>query len=406
MTPEHFKSLLAGYRSGALSVMEKEQLMRLLHDPEYRETLEQVFNEDFQEQSPSAQEEPPAGTEVLDMVYERIKLQTTADTAVVKISKLHLKKWAAAAVVLITFSVGAYYWNKANDSTISNPVANNNKGEHILPGGNKAVLTLSDGSSISLNDMANGEIAQESGVQIRKTADGKLSYLTEALAKKASKIAYNTITTPKGGQYELALPDGTMVWLNAASSLKYPTSFNGKDRKVELTGEAYFEVAKNKSMPFKVKTIRQEVEVLGTHFNINAYADEQTVKTTLLEGSVKVKLDNSKTAMLKPGEQAAVMDDIEIRSVDASSAVDWKTGLFWFRDENVQSIMRQLARWYDIEVEYKGDVRNIRFGGQLSRLKNLSQVLRIMELTRSIHFEVEGKKIIVMPNQIKQQPNK
>lgn len=393
MTPETFKSLLTGYRLGTLSPTEQQQLRALLHDPAYREQLENLFTEDL-----SSEEFPVTlGEEALAMVFEQVKLQT-AEAKVVSFRPI---RWAAAAVAVLAIGIGSFYFSSRPPALPANGIAAE-KGEHILPGGNKAVLTLSDGSQITLDDMANGEIAKESGVKITKTADGRLLYsVREGLSHV--KPAYNTITTPKGGQYQIALPDGTMVWLNAASSLKYPSSFTGKDRLVTLIGEGYFEVAKDKMRPFKVKTEQQEVEVLGTHFNINAYDDEDGVKTTLIEGSVKVKLPTNKSAVLKPGEQSLVSNDIKINQVDANSAIDWKQGLFWFNDESIYSIMRQFSRWYNIEVEYRGDVSNVRFGGQVSRMKNLAQVLRIMELTKSIQFRVEGNKIIVMPYNVSSQ---
>lgn len=390
MTPETFKSLLAGHHSGTLTAQEKQQLLSLLHDPQYQEELQGLFTEDLSDEDFQV----TARKEELDMVYERIKLQTTVQEP--KVISLRPLRWAAAAVVLISVAVGAYYLNSKYNKEVLPLEFAGQKGEYIKPGGNKAILTLSDGSHIALDDVANGEIAKESGVQITKTADGRLLYAARPGLSHV-KVGYNSIATPKGGQYRIALPDGTMVWLNAASSLKYPSAFVGKERKVELSGEAYFEVAKNKAMPFMVKTRQQEVEVLGTHFNINAYDDEHGVKTTLIEGSVKVKLPSNKSVLLKPGEQAEVLTDIKVNQVDANAVIDWKQGLFWFNDESIFSIMRQFSRWYNIEVEYRGDVSNIRFGGQVSRMKNLSQVLRIMELTRSVEFKVEGNKIIVMP---------
>lgn len=395
MTPETFKSLLTGYRLGTLSPEEQQELQALLHDPAYREQLENLFTEDL-----SAPEFPvTAGKEALDMVFEQVKLET----AEAKIISFRPMRWAAAAVAVLAIGIGGYYLSSMPKSPQGDLMSSaGNKGENILPGGNKAVLTLSDGSRIALDDMANGEIAKESGVKITKTADGRVLYsVREGLSHV--KPVLNMISTPKGGQYQIALPDGTMVWLNAASSLKYPSSFTGKDRFVTLIGEAYFEVAKDKKRPFRVKTVQQEVEVLGTHFNINAYDDEEVVKTTLIEGSVRVKLPSNKSAVLKPGEQSSVLNDIKVNQVDANSAIDWKQGLFWFNDESIYSIMRQFSRWYNIEVEYRGNVSNIRFGGQVSRMKNLSQVLRIMELTKSIQFKVEGNKIIVMPYAISTQ---
>ncbi len=372
---------------GSLSPEEQQQLQALLHDPDYREQLENLFTENLSTPDIAV----TASKEELDLIFEQVKLHTNE----AKVVAFQPMRWAAAAVAVLAIGIGSYYFSSRPEVNQVNRITYS-KGEHIRPGGNKAVLTLSDGSQIELDDMANGEIAKESGVKITKTADGRILYtVREGLSHV--KPAFNTISTPKGGQYQIALPDGTMVWLNAASSLKYPSSFTGKDRLVTLIGEGYFEVAKDKKRPFKVETAQQEVEVLGTHFNINAYDDEDGVKTTLIEGSVKVKLPSNKSAVLKPGEQSLVLNGIQVNQVDANSAIDWKQGLFWFNDESIYSIMRQFSRWYNIEVEYRGDVSNVRFGGQVSRMKNLSQVLRIMELTKSVQFRVEGNKIIVMP---------
>lgn len=277
------------------------------------------------------------------------------------------------------------------------------KTHKIVPGSNKAYLTLANGHRISLTDAANGTIQQQMGLTISKTADGTLVYEVANAAQQSNQdeILYNTIETPKGGQYQINLPDGTKVWLNAASSLKYPTQFVGNNRVVELNGEGYFEVSKNENKKFIVKTGMQQVEVLGTHFNINAYRDEASVKTTLLEGAVRVSLKDGRkeeeSRLLKPGQQSEQSgNSIDVRNVDAENVVAWKKGDFIFNGEELSGIMRKIARWYDVEVVYKGNFEDLKFGGYISRSKNISSVLGIMESTGKIHFQIQGKTIIVL----------
>ncbi|WP_069659974.1 FecR family protein [Arcticibacter eurypsychrophilus] len=319
---------------------------------------------------------------------------------------------AAAAVVLLVLSFGAYQYIQINFSQKNQIVST--KFKDINPGGNKAILTLSDGSQIILNKEKKGLLANRGNIAIRNDQDGQVVFqiLKGGHADADSRnLAYNTISTPKGGQYMIILPDGTRVWLNAASSLKFPAQFSGRTRKVELTGEAYFEVktiiAKkgHDKMPFIVHTIceegdrrEQEIRVLGTHFNINAYADEAVSKTTLLEGSVRVtQLATHTTRLLHPGQQAKVAHDIQLSNVDTEEVLAWKNGYFVFENENIGSIMRKISRWYNVDIEYKGNIQNKRFGGTISKFKNVSEVLKIMELTGVIHFGIEERRITVMP---------
>ncbi len=309
--------------------------------------------------------------------------------------------WLKVAVAASFFGVlglGLYFYNP--NSTDKADLANVQTTD-IDPAGNKAYLTLGDGKRIALTDANNGIIAAQAGVKISKTADGQLVYtIAENNLGSSSTLEYNTIETPNGGRYEIALPDGTHVWMNAASSLKYPSSFASlKERRVELQGEAYFQVAKDREHPFIVKTAQQEVKVLGTHFNINSYANEPETKTTLLEGAVNVanlKSKNSKT--LSPGQQAIVMgDDLKVGDADVDQAMSWKNGDFVFAGEDLKAVMRQVARWYDVEIEYQG---NINFSGvvsTISRTKKLSQVLKALQINQGIHFKVEGRRVLVMP---------
>lgn len=274
----------------------------------------------------------------------------------------------------------------------------------VMPGGNRAVLTLSDGSQLQLDNTGNGNIAQQANVTILKKKDGELSYqLSAAIAGPAvANNTFNTLTTPRGGQYKLTLPDGSKVWLNAASSIRYPVIFAGKERSVEITGEAYFEVAKNAKIPFRVQANRMEVEVLGTHFNVNSYSTERFISTTLVEGSVRVKAGRGAPLVLKPGMQAslataATAPDLLIEhAADIDAVIAWKNGLFHFEGATIYEVMAQLERWYDLEVEYKGNISK-HFRGMIARNANITEVFSMLELTGEIQFKIEGKKVTVMP---------
>ncbi|HEY9195483.1 MAG TPA: FecR domain-containing protein [Mucilaginibacter sp.] len=322
---------------------------------------------------------------------------------------IFLRRWfvAASVTMLMIASASFIVYLKYNKSYFlaGNNVHPVNKGI-IAPGGNKALLTLADGSKITLDDAASGELARQSGTKVSKAANGRLVYTAGDKSSKSNadgfaQPAYNTIETPKGGQYQVDLPDGTRVWLNAGTSLRYPTNFVGAVRSVELTGEAYFEVAKNAHKPFKVISNNQVVEVLGTHFNISAYTDETSAKTTLLAGSVKVSSTRaSKSKLLKPGQQSDISyvnSSFSIQAVNTEEVVAWKNGYFLFNDEDLKSIMSRFARWYNVEVEYQGNVDNLRFGGMVSRSKDLAQALKIIEQTGNLKTRIEGRRVIIMP---------
>jgi len=304
-----------------------------------------------------------------------------------------------AASFLLIAAAGGYFYLSPDQKPL-----NQNQAQvinAIVPGSNKAVLTLSNGSQIALNGSKNGKLANEDGTTVMKSAEGQLVYNQGDNA--STTTAYNSVATPKGGQYQVNLPDGTKVWLNAASSLKYPVNFSGNERRVELSGEAYFEVAKNKTKPFRVVTAEQQVEVLGTHFDINAYSDELSTKTSLMEGSVRVKQINSQAnTLLVPGQQAILKngnDQFKLKNIDLDEAIAWKNGYFMFDEEPLPSILRKVARWYDVDIKYKGmspDTK-LSFSGTLSRYSNVSKVIRKLELTESVHFTIEGRTIIVSP---------
>jgi transmembrane sensor len=313
-------------------------------------------------------------------------------------------KWLAAASVLLIFSVSFFFYNSRTPASPIAGAENNAPAiqpvNDIAPGSNQATLTLADGSVIALDDKANGVISQQNGALVKKTEDGHVLYAAD---EKVISVANNTITTPNGGQYRLTLSDGTNVWLNAASSITFPTSFIGASREVQITGEAYFEVAKDKQHPFKVMSENQLIEVLGTHFNVNTYQDEPADKTTLLEGSVKVSTISNKTKkesiskVLKPGQQSVIVRSKEAIRIEAASleeAVAWKNGYFKFDRVDIQTIMRQVARWYNVEIEYRGKISEDVFVGKIARSENVSGVLRILALSK-INTSIEGRKIIV-----------
>ena len=312
-----------------------------------------------------------------------------------KRSKTELKLWpriavAAAAVAAIAFGVWFFSTTRHPEFISGSPLAND-----IAPGKQGATLTLANGKKIRLADAVNGVLAKEAGVVITKSANGQLVYEIKGSETELNKI--NTLSTANGETYQVRLPDGSLVWLNAASSLTYSANLNehGK-RRVRLDGEAYFEITKDKKHPFIVESRGQEVEVLGTHFNLNSYADEPGIVTTLLEGSVRVS-SGDVLQVIKPGEQALnTGGTIKVSDANTENIMDWKNGDFFLNRVNFKTAMRKIARWYDVEVIYDASVPNeLESGGWISRDKNLSMVLKSIEVSGLVHFKVEGKKIYV-----------
>lgn len=332
--------------------------------------------------------------DIKNRVYHKIISKTTENQFPVK--KFNTW-WLAAAVLFMAVTAGLFFFNWNHTAPKQNAAdqfagLSKNKNEN-----NAAVLTLADGSVIKLDQANNGILSASGKVLIKKLKNGELVYDQSETGGNAAETANNVLNIPRGGQYQITLADGTKVWLNSASRLSYPTNFKGTERIVELTGEAYFEVSKNKEMPFKVKVNGAEIQVLGTHFNVNAYQDAP-VKTTLLEGSVRLFNQKSKM-LLKPGQEGTVdknTNNILIKEVNARMAVAWKNGYFVFEDENIVEIMNQVSRWYDIEVEYQGEVTNKTFGGTYAKTKTISELLKGLELTGLVRFKVEGRRVIVM----------
>jgi transmembrane sensor len=381
MQEQEVNDLLKKYLAGNCTAQENQIL-----ETWYLKYEERGFPELSQEKKDEQLEE------VWTFLSSKLDTPLESDTVIhTKTSGLLWTKIAVAAMMLITLGIGYYFYNSPAKiaSNLSQKLSRSVKSSN-----NRAMLTLADGRTIALDEAQNGEIANQAGVTITKTKDGQLVY-----EGKTKVNAFNQITTPKGGQYQISLPDGTKVWLNAASSLSYPAAFTGNKREVRLIGEAYFEVSKDKEKPFIVYTKGQEVKVLGTHFNVSAYEDEDGTKTTLLEGSVKVRLVNSSAAaLLKPGQQAVFeFNQLDVAAVDVAEAIAWKEGYFLFQDEDIRSIMKKIARWYDVEVVYAPNISNQKIGGNIAHSKPLSEVLRTLSNTDKFNFKVEGRRVTVMP---------
>ena len=312
--------------------------------------------------------------------------------------KHKIRIWSAAAAAVAAMAICIYFFNAA-PNTDKNKSTDLVAGSKVIkPGRNTAKLTLANGKSIELSEAKTGVVIDVSGL---KYADE--TKITSTTGNDIKDGGIMNVATPRGGTYQIILSDGSKVWLNAASSIKFPASFIGeKRRSVELVGEAYFEIAKNANQKFVVTTKNQEVEVLGTHFNVNSYLDERDVKTTLLEGSVRVSLSKQEglgsEVVLNPGQQSVVSTSkLSVTSVDVNDIVAWKEGKFVFVRENVTSIMNKIARWYDVEIIYEGDVRRKALGGSVSRFKNVSEVLEMLSATKAVQFRIEGRNVIVMP---------
>lgn len=306
------------------------------------------------------------------------------------------RRISVAAAIIILISTGLYFWKKPM-SVSQTKIASAPVFQDIPPGGNKAVLTLSNGKTIILDSAKNGIIAKTANFEVNKTKNGQLVYHSfDRNYKNARNADFNIITTPRGGEYRVDLPDGSKVWLNAASSIKFPGVFRGKTRVIELEGEAYFEIAKNPSKPFIVSSNGAKIEVLGTHFNVRAYNNEKEIKTTLLEGSVKISGGNQ-SKLLKPGQQAVITGaQMKVLSdVDTEEQIAWKNGLFQFKDAGLEDVMQQAALWYDLNVNYEGKIPKKYFTGKVSRHVNASEFINMLKYT-GVKFKMEGKNIIII----------
>lgn len=379
MTPEEIKQLAEKIATGTATEEEILLYNRLFHSfstgEEWRDELhgDRLALEAAMKQA----------------IFERTGLQKP-------VARLKWLRWSAAAAVLLLLAGGAYWLSSKPTPEVPVAVAPapaNRLVNDVAPGQEGAILTLSTGETIVLDNAVNGALAQEGATEVIKQ-NGQIVYKGK---DAAAAVVYNTMTTPRGRQYSLLLADGTRVWLNAASSITYPTAFTGKERKVDVTGEVYFEVVHNAGMPFVVQKDGVRVQVLGTHFNVNSYNEESSLNVTLLEGAVRV-VSGIHRSDIRPGQQAQVREGSLqlVNNVNLEEVMAWKNGTFRFGGTGIETIMRQLSRWYDVEVVYNKKIDEI-FYAEIPRNTPLSDVLKALELTGEVRFAIEGKKIIVMP---------
>ncbi|HEY8956309.1 FecR family protein [Chitinophaga sp.] len=316
----------------------------------------------------------------------------------IKGQKTIIRKWYwAAAAVLTLFIAGTIYYYTRQTSMEQLVAQSGIAQKHIVPGSNKATLLLANGHTITLNDEHDGTLAQQGNTQVIKLNTGQLAFQSGSGNDAGNTAALNTLSTPRGGQYQITLADGTIVWMNAASRLIFPTSFSGKDRTVKLIGEAYFEIAPNAQQPFILNVNNMQIRVLGTRFNVKAYDDEPMVRTTLLQGMVKVA-GKDKEVLLKPGQQAKMNNsgEMNVVAVNVDDVMAWKNGIFSFNDVTIEEVMLQIARWYDVEIIYPEGVPRGLFRGEIDKASDITTVLKILEVS-GVRFNVEGRKILVRP---------
>jgi ferric-dicitrate binding protein FerR (iron transport regulator) len=389
LSKERILYLLNTYSGDTANEAEEQELFAWVNESSNHELLQQHIRKLIDQYEPGEIIHPADWEYLCEKILDKSIVQKKH--TIHKISRL---RWSSAAAIILLSGAGVYLYlnqpsSKTNITTVITQKPVNN--DVPAPVNSKAVLTLADGSKIELDSISNGTFARQGSVQIVKQADGQIAY-----NGLGNEDLYNTLHVPRGSRVvTIKLSDGTQVWLNSESSLRYPASFKGTERKVEITGEAYFEVTHNPAMPFIVKKDAMEIKVFGTHFNMNTYEDEGVNKVTLLEGSIKVSISNYQS-LLKPGQQAQIKDDIKlVNGVDVEGVVAWKNGQFQFGEKaDLNFIMRKIARWYDVDVEYEGRAIHQRFGGEMPMNSKLSQVLEILR-TSGVNFTIEGKKVIV-----------
>lgn len=387
MENQHITYLISNFLQGTLTPEESEELRVFLETPANRDLFIEITGQlvTYDEQDMPAFDEQmlPMLTRILDVDRS---LPTPRKGILAR-----LRYWPAAAAVILLAGTALWFLSRQQPDP-AHILVQQDRQQDIMPGSNKAILTLSDGSTVTLDSTGNQVIRQGSTTVYRH--NGQLQY--ESKQTPAGPV-FNTLATPRGGQYQVVLPDGTKVWLNAASRLRYPVVFNDGTRTVDLEGEAYFETVKDAHRPFIVKAGNTSVQVLGTSFDIMAYADEKQLEATLLTGAIKVAVAD-KSHLLHPGQQAVVTGGkpVSIATVNTEAVVAWKNGYFSFADADLGTVMRQLSRWYDVEITYRNGIPPGTFSGEIGRGLTLEQALKILEQT-NVHFTIEGKRIVILP---------
>ncbi|WP_406823757.1 FecR family protein [Pedobacter sp. KACC 23697] len=389
--PENIKQrineLLMQYLDKRISEADFKELFEYLDNAEYKPIFDDFMKKSEKETLPDV----TANHVDWDHMYQQIVENEQKKSKFGLIINFGKKLTIAASLVMMVY-LGYRRYHK---SDVVHNVINVQK-KDLAPGKNKAILKLADGSEIILDDRHNGILTTQGAVEISKSDQGTLAYMAEQNSA-SEKIYINTLSTPRGGHFKLMLPDKTMVWLNAESSITFPSTFNGNERKVKVTGETYFEVSKNEHKPFIVESGAAQVEVLGTHFNVNVYPNEENSAVTLLEGSVKLSRQRHSKILL-PGQQAVFNpknEQIRVKYVDVDNVVDWKNGLFIFEDASIPEVMRQIERWYDVDVKYIGKIPGIKFNGALSRNNKVSKLLKLLQAAGNIEFNIHNKTIEV-----------
>lgn len=396
---ERIAYLLSAYTNNCINKTELDELAEILQKPISAENINDFMAHYWASLEVDEKEEIPH-----DRIFNQITAHKlfNAHKKQTKNISLHTRRmigYAASVSIVLAIALTWYMSSlKQNIEQHTAKVQPVKKTGNISTGSKKAVLTLANGSRIQLQAADTGTISLRGNLSLIQNK-GQLAYNAANNFYTPNNYSEHTLTTPKGGEYQLILQDGSKVWLNAASNITYPVEFHGKERRVKVQGEAYFEVAKNAAKPFIVEANGTEIKVLGTHFNVSAYADDSFVKTTLVEGAVRVS-KAGKNALLKPDQQALITkksSNIAISNVDVEEALAWKNGYFIFHSEDIRSVMKLVSRWYDVEVVFQGELKGKTFGGTISRFENINDLLKTIELTEAIHFEIKERRVIVMP---------
>ncbi|MDI9364082.1 MAG: FecR domain-containing protein [Flavobacterium sp.] len=389
-----YKKLLQGYVNNTLTPKELQAFIDLTKQERYADELSSAIHASLE----GSVEATSYSNGAKERIFNTIVQQSYEENSKKPVRKIPVFWKYAVAASFIGLLFATFHFSNTTSTQKNNAFADNKKiTENKFSGSdtfNQTILTLADGSNVVLEGADDGELAQQGGTKIIKL---KRNLLYKNGEHPELESGFNFLTTTKGSQYQVELEDGTKVWLNASSSLKFPTAFTGYERIVELTGEAYFEVAKNPDVPFKVKVKNSEIEVLGTHFNVNAYDNENAINATLLEGSVKV-VHAGEQKIIKPSQQAQIKNNGEFNvkaNVSTNEIVAWTNGVFQFKNTPVSAIFREVERWYDVDF-VNTPPPNTRFTGVINRSVSIEEFLKFLEATQTIHFKKEGKKITVL----------